>query len=161
MERKSSSGLWLVVIVIGLTIIINKIAIFFPTVSGQSMYPSYDNGDLLVCKRPLLVKEYNRGDVVIIKKEEAQLVKRIIGLPGDSVKIENGEVYINGEALVEDWGREPIEDAGILKEEYVLDEYEYIVLGDNRNHSSDSRVFGGVYESEIIGQCVFRLTSPL
>ena len=107
-----------------------------------------------------LVREPERGDIVIFKypDDEKQLfVKRIIGLPGETVAIEDAKVYVEGKLLTEDY----------LKEEWILDngpytfeipEGSYLVLGDNRNNSKDARYWENTYlvEENILGEAVFR-----
>lgn len=107
-----------------------------------------------------LVREPERGDIVIFKypDDEKQLfVKRIIGLPGETVAVEDAKVYVEGRLLAEDY----------LKEEWILDngpytfevpEGSYLVLGDNRNNSKDARYWDETYvtEDKILGEAVFR-----
>ena len=87
-------------------------------------------------------------------------IKRVIGLPGETVRIDNqGDIYINDELLEEDYGREVIEDPGIAEDGITLGADEYFVLGDNRNNSSDSRDpdVGAVSKSQIRGHVWLRL----
>lgn len=84
-------------------------------------------------------------------------VKRIIGLPGETVQIIGADIYINGEILEEHYGKDPITDPGVAREKITLGENEFFVLGDNREVSEDSRVFGAVDKKNISGQVVFRI----
>ena len=88
-------------------------------------------------------------------------IKRVIGVPGDSVKITDGDVYIDGEKLIENINVEKMTTAGLAEEEIVLDENEYFLLGDNRNNSEDSRFasVGTVVKDDIVGKVWIRLNS--
>ena len=120
-------------------------------------------GDRLIGNRLSYIKDGpERGDVVVFKypdDEKETYVKRVIGLPGETVQIVDGQVYINGQLLQGDMGWEPIESAGLASDPVILNEDEYFVLGDNRNDSSDSRVpsVGNVAKSSIIGRAWFRI----
>ena len=113
-------------------------------VSGQSMQPTLHDGDnLLVDKLTYRFRDPKRYEIVVFPykyEEDTYYIKRIIGLPGETVQIIDGYVYINGEKLKKDYGAEVMQDSGIAEEPITLGEDEYFVLGDNRNHSSDSRV---------------------
>ena len=118
-------------------------------VTGGSMNPTYVDGDLLKCKRHVESKDIARDDVIVLSLKEnpkKQLIKRIIGLPGESVLVSTAGVFINGELLEETYDL-PL--PSFTKEETVLGENEYYVLGDNRNNSKDSRSFGPVSIDEI------------
>ena len=93
------------------------------------------------------------------KEENTYYIKRIIGLPGETVQVKNGEVYIDGEILGEDYGAEAMEDAGIASEPIELGTDEYFVLGDTRNHSSDSRdpSVGVLRREDLIGRAWIRI----
>lgn len=130
-------------------------------VVGSSMYPTLENGDnLLVDKLSYRLKEIERYDIVVFRYRTGEyFIKRVIGLPGETVQIIGGEVYINGELLGEDYGYEVMENAYRAEEPVVLGEDEYFVLGDNRNDSTDSRDerVGNVNKSLIIGKAFMRI----
>ena len=87
-------------------------------------------------------KDPERYDIIVFPyqyKEETYYIKRIIGLPGETVQIIDGTIYINGSVLDENYGREKMVSSGLALDEIQLGEDEYFVLGDNRNASSDSR----------------------
>ena len=93
-------------------------------------------------------------------EENTYYVKRIIGLPGETVQIDlEGNIYINGEILEEDYGLEPILFPGLAAEPITLGEDEYFVLGDNRNNSSDSRdaSVGNIHRDDIVGKAWVRI----
>lgn len=132
-------------------------------VSGMSMYPTLSDGDnLIVDKISYRFRDPERYDIIVFPfqyKENTFYIKRIIGLPGEEVQVKDGEVYINGEELGEDYGREPMENAGIAADPITLGEDEYFVLGDNRNASSDSRdsSVGLVRGRDFIGRTFLRI----
>ena len=134
-------------------------------VSGNSMETALHDGDnLIVDKLSYRFREPERYEVVVFPyrhQENVYYIKRIIGLPGETVQIKNGEVYINGKLLGENFGVEKINvgDEGIAKDMLVLGEDEYFVLGDNRNHSSDSRdsSVGILKKEELIGRAFVRI----
>lgn len=130
-------------------------------VEGISMEDTLENGDLLLAsKLSYRLHDPERFDIVIFPYlTQEHYVKRILGLPGETVQIREHQIYINGEVLLEGFGREKIEDGGIAGEEIVLGEDEYFVMGDNRNHSVDSRdpAVGVVRGQSFEGKVVLRL----
>lgn len=133
-------------------------------VDGTSMNPTLQNNDsVLVEKLSYRFGEPERYDIIVFRflpKEETYYIKRIIGLPGETVQIIDGYVYINGELLEDDPLADDVMDiAGRASEPITLGENEYFVLGDNRNGSSDSRMesVGNVTESQIVGKAFIRI----
>lgn len=132
-------------------------------VRGESMYPALKSGDqVIVDKITYQFTEPKRFDVIVFPfryQEDTFYIKRIIGLPGETVQIVDGFIYINGSMLDESYGYEALRSAGLAASEITLGEQEYFVLGDNRNNSTDSREpsVGMVLRSEIIGKAVFRI----
>lgn len=132
-------------------------------VSGDSMQATLQNGDnLIVDKITYRFKEPERYDIIVFPYRHAEntyYIKRIIGLPGETVQIIDGYVYINDKKLNEHYGLEIIQNAGNAKEPIVLNEDEYFVLGDNRNASADSREssVGVLHRDEIIGRAWMRI----
>ena len=132
-------------------------------VEGMSMYPTLeDQENLILDKITYRFRNPERYDIVVFPppyKENTYYIKRIIGLPGETVQIIDGEVYIDGEKLDVDYGYEKMESAGIAEEALLLGEDEYFVLGDNRNHSLDSRAaeVGTVKRENIIGRAFLRI----
>ena len=136
-------------------------------VEGSSMQPVITNEDTVLINRfAYTLLKPRRFDVIAFtpnyKNTDRVLIKRIIGLPGEKVKIENGKVFINGKELENDKGLEDILIAGNAASEISLGQDQYFVLGDNRNNSSDSRepTIGNVRRDEIIGRAWLR-TQPL
>lgn len=132
-------------------------------VSGQSMQPTLHDGDnLLVDKLTYRFRDPKRYEIVVFPykyEEDTYYIKRIIGLPGETVQIIDGYVYINGKKMEKDYGAEVMQDAGIAEEPITLGKDEYFVLGDNRNHSSDSRVpnVGVLKRKDLMGRAWIRI----
>lgn len=131
------------------------------SVSGTSMEPTLKEGQVVIVnKLEYYIKSPKRNDVIVYKqsnKEHSYFeIKRVIGLPGETVKIKNGIVYINDEAMKEKVKTEAISNSGLAEEGVKLDDNEYFVLGDNRNDSEDSRFagIGNVLKNEILGKAV-------
>ena len=156
---------WIVyiAIIIGLTWLIITFVGQRTRVSGHSMAATLHDGDnLIVDKLSYHFREPKRFEIIVFPyrhKENTYYIKRIIGLPGETVQVKDGYVYINGEKLDENYGLEVMEDAGIAAEPIELGEDEYFVLGDNRNHSSDSRdpSVGILHREELIGRAWVRI----
>lgn len=133
-------------------------------VDGSSMNDTLQNGDnLIVDKLSYRFTDIDRFDIVVFRYHNERnifYIKRVIGLPGETVQIIDDDIYINGELLEENYGKEPMESAGCASEPITLGEDEYFVLGDNRNDSSDSRdsSVGNVQRDWIIGRALMRIT---
>lgn len=145
------------IIIIIVVVLIRTFLVTLVKVDGTSMYPTLNDNDLLILKK--YDKKIERFDIVVVKYNKSKLVKRVIALPGEKIKITTTKVgnnitstiYVNGEKLEENYGYEKIENAGIAKEEIMLDNDEYFVMGDNRNNSSDSRIIGPIKKKDMVG----------
>lgn len=133
-------------------------------VSGSSMEDTLsDKDNLIVDKISYRLHDPERFDVVVFPpkyEEDTYYIKRIIGLPGEVVRIDSaGTIYINGEVLTESYGTETILNAGLAENEILLGPDEYFVLGDNRNNSTDSRFesVGNVEGDDIVGKAWLRV----
>ncbi len=132
-------------------------------VSGNSMNPTLQHKDnLLIDKISYRFNDPKRFDIIVFEYLEepgTHYVKRIIGLPGETIQIKDSLIYVNGEVLEEHFGAEAMLMEGIAKDEITLGEDEYFVLGDNRNHSKDSRdeLVGAVKKDQIIGKVWIRI----
>lgn len=134
---------------------------------GDSMNPELSNGDIVLVNTLVYnAKNPARGDVIVFKPQGDKTVhsymKRVIGLPGETVEIKEGILYINGKELQEDYKTTAIKEAGLASEKIKLKKQEYFVLGDNRLSSIDSRSLevGNVKKTEIEGQAWF-VASPM
>lgn len=144
-------------------------------VQGASMEPTFENGQYLIInelgykKTDLKIttvesfREIKRADVIVFrypKNPKQFFIKRIIGLPGEEVKIRKGKVYIfndknpEGFQLEEEYLSEDLLTKG--DSDYEIKEGEYFVMGDNRSHSSDSRIWGPIDEDDVIGKVLIR-----
>ena len=155
--------IWVLLIVITITAsYLTTTNIFLKTiVSGNAMEPTLKEGQVVIVnKLEYYFKSPKRNDVIVYKqsnKEHSYFeIKRVIGLPGETVKIKNGFVYINDEAIKEKVKTDIISNSGLAEEGVRLDDNEYFVLGDNRNDSEDSRFasVGNILKNEIIGKAI-------
>ena len=152
-----------VAVVVGATFLIIHFVGQRTYVSGSSMENTLSDGDnLIVDKITYRFSDPQRFDIIVFPfryEDRVYYIKRIIGLPGETVQITDGDIYIDGEILQESYGREVIKDSGLATEPIVLGEDEYFVLGDNRNDSTDSRdpSVGVIHRDEIIGRAWLRI----
>lgn len=112
------------------------------------------NGDVLLM-RPS-VDELERGDIVVAKVGRIKVIKRVIGLPNETIQIADGKVLVNGVVLGETYCGDT-NFAGEASEPYLLADGEYFLMGDNRDDSEDSRAYGGVLLENIRGVVTFQL----
>ncbi len=133
-------------------------------IKGRSMEPNFHDVELILTNRvSYRIREPQRGDVVVFRapmREDRDYIKRIIGLPGDKVMVKEGRVYINGKLLEEPYLPSNVytKPGFYLSEgvEKIVPPRSYIVMGDNRDHSSDSREWGPVPFRNIIGKAWLR-----
>ncbi len=160
-----STGVYLLVVLLATYLLITYV-VQRTEVNGASMEPTLHNQDnLFVDKITYRFNDPERFDVIVFPfqyQEDTFYIKRIIGLPGETVQIdENGVIYINGEVLAENFGKEVIQPdkIGLATEPITLGEDEYFVMGDNRNDSFDSRYaqVGNISRDEIIGRAWLRI----
>ncbi len=133
-------------------------------VVGDSMTPTLKAGDSIIVNKAIYrITEPKRFDVIVYKQKGEEhnyySVRRIVGLPGETIQIKDGRIYIDDLVLDETIQVENIVNPGIAKNPYVLEDNEYFVLGDNRNDSVDSRFasIGTIVKDEIVGKAWIRL----
>ena len=165
---KTSSQLWAWVRDVLETLLLAAVIfVLVNTLTGRyevqsiSMEPTLHEGQyLIVSKLSYWIRPPQRGDVVVLdppdQRSTIPYIKRVIGLPGEHVQVRDGRVWINGVALNEPYVSGP----ALYQEDVVLAEDQYLVLGDNRNNSSDSHVWGALPEENILGKAVFRYWPP-
>ena len=158
---------WIRDILIAVAIAAVILAFFKPIIiQQQSMEPNFYSGDYVITSRQAynLFGDPQRGDIIVFKSdlytdegEAKNLIKRIIGLPGDTVEIIDGEVYLNGEMLNEEYIKEPGLSGEM--EAVTVPEGELFVMGDNRRVSQDSRsgAVGTISQDTIVGKVVVRV----
>jgi signal peptidase I len=165
---------WLAVLVVALVLALGVrtyVAQMFFIPSG-SMLPTLQIGErIVVDKLSYHLHGVQRGDIVVFRKppleqaDYSDLVKRVIGLPGDTVSAVDGRIYINGKPLEEPWlpqplpvtAPSPLPAAFSLNHPYTVPAGEYYVMGDNRTDSEDSRYFGPIARNLIVGKMVFEV----
>ena len=130
-------------------------------VVGPSMTPNYNEGDVLVINKFInKFREPKREEVVVVSQSEKYMIKRVIGLPGDRIEFKDNKLYINDLEYMEDYLKDDVvtddfklSDIGVD----VIPENKYLVLGDNRSNSLDSRNYGLIDRKQIIGTSWFRI----
>ncbi len=140
-------------IVIVLVVVLIRTFIITPVrVDGDSMKNTLKNGDILLLYK---LGSINRLDIIVLdeEKDNEKIIKRVIGLPGETVAIKKGKIYINDKVIDDKYAYGETSDY----DKVTLEDDEYFILGDNRLISKDSRYFGPIKENEIKGKIVFRL----
>lgn len=161
---------WLKALLIALVIVLlfRHFLITPSVVKGESMMPNLQDGDRIILSK---ISEINRFDEIAFKAPDADdnYVKRVIGVPGDTVEMRNDQLIINGQEFEEpylDEFKESLSDGYTLTEDFTLEtltgqekvpEGKFFVLGDNRQRSKDSRMFGFIDEETVIGDVKFRI----
>ncbi|AKM83624.1 MAG: signal peptidase I, signal peptidase I [Candidatus Woesebacteria bacterium GW2011_GWF1_31_35] len=146
-----------VVLAVGIFLIVYLLILRPHKIKGASMEPNFPDGEYLLTEKvSYYTKEPQRGDVIVFKPpiSEDEFIKRIIGLPGETVSIQNGKFLINDKELDEPYIKVDTNSGGFLKEgeKYLVPSGEYFVAGDNRPHSSDSRIWGPINKKVITGK---------
>ncbi len=136
-------------------------------VAGDSMNPRLNNGDVTYVNRLVYeMRKPKRGEIIAFKpngsENSQEYIKRVIGLPGETIEYTDGNILIDGEILEDGYGTTEMGELGLLREPITLKNDEYFVLGDDRENSEDSRMpnVGNVKKSEITGKVWF-VISPV
>jgi len=178
LDRQSRQGLWTeglrlfrdVFLIIVVFILVGVFFVQPVVVEGTSMLPQLHDGERLLVNKLVYYRiqsvswgHLQRGDIVVFwypEDPEKSYVKRIIGLPGETVELRSGHVYIDGSELTESYldseHNQTLHDNSVTK----VKEHYYFVMGDNRDNSSDSRYWGLVPEKYIYGKAFFRYWKP-
>lgn len=135
------------IIIVVVVLLVRSFIVTPGLVNGSSMEPTLHNNELVLINKIGLNKEIDRYDIVVVKYENSTIIKRVIGLPYETVEYINDTLYIDGEIVNTKVDFEYTKDFKL-----TAGKNEYIVLGDNRNISKDSRIIGPVKERNIIGK---------
>ena len=131
----------IVFLIILTAIIITRIFFFSPIrVNGTSMHPTLQDKEFMILNKISLKQGINRFDIVVVQENNKYIIKRVIGLPGESVMYKDNKLYINGKVIEDNYSKTTTND------------FEYFVMGDNRAVSSDSRIIGPVNIKNIKGK---------
>lgn len=149
--------------VIIITVCLTLLVLHFVQIArvvGDSMLPNYHEGNIVfVNKKFYHLKDCHYNDIVVAKAEigyeEEEIIKRVMGLPGDTLTYDHGKMYRNGELLEETYIKEPMDDD--YQWEVTIPEGHIFIMGDNRNNSADSRDIGPVEFDQIVGEVFFKL----
>ncbi len=163
--RNAALELVFYIVIIALCVVfVPKYIVQRTIVDGISMNDTLEDRDnLLVEKVSIHFKDPERFDVIVFypygKDHKDYYIKRVIGLPGETVQIVGDTIYINGEPIEEDYGKDPMTFSGIAAEPLTLGDDEFFVLGDNRTVSEDSRYeeIGPVNRDKIAGRAILRM----
>lgn len=154
------------VIVVFLAFAITRYGLEKMTVSGEYMSPTLKSGDcVLINKLSYRFHKIHRNDVVVVRQTGSEhsyfTLQRVIGLPGERVQIQEGQVYIGGKKLKEKLDFPLMDNGGLAEDAFTLDKGQYFVLGDNRNECEDSRnaTVGNISRQSIIGKAWIRMNS--
>lgn len=140
-------------IIIIIVVIIIRTFIFTPVVvNGPSMMNTLHNGDVMILdKIGMKLGGIKRFDIVVIQTGKTKIIKRVIGMPGETISYHDNKLYINGKEVSDNHSNEITYDF----EEVKIPDGEYYVLGDNRTDSVDSRILGTIPKNEVLGHATF------
>lgn len=135
-------------LIIILVILIKRYVVSPVKVNGTSMMNTLHNGDIMILNNSAYYfDDIKRFDIVVVKENREYIIKRVIGLPGETVEYRDNKLYINNKLVKDKYGNGETKDF-----KAQVSKNSYFVLGDNRNNSMDSRTFGAFKKKEIIGK---------
>lgn len=148
------------IIIILIVVLIRSFIITPIIVSGDSMKPNLHNKEVLLEQKiGYNSSSIKRFDIVVIKKDNEEIIKRIIGLPGEHISYKNNKLYVNDKLVESEYTYRDTNDFNL--EEIcsctTIPEGKYLVLGDNRPISKDSRIIGLIDEKDILGKAIYRI----
>ena len=156
---------WIAIIVAALAValVVKTFLIQAFYIPSLSMYPTLDQGDrVLVNKLSYKMHDVHRGDIIVFERPPGQpaseikdLIKRVVGLPGDTIEAKQGVVYIDGKKLAEPYLVDGVTTTNLRRQDIPAGHV--FVMGDNRGDSADSRVFGPIDEDTIVGRAFIRV----
>ena len=154
MNKQTKKEIIIYVSIFLLIIIIRTFIVTPIRVNGDSMNPTLKDGEIMILNKiGYSINGVERFDIVVVDYNGDKLIKRVIGLPGETLKYENNVLYINGQEVEEPYLNESTEDFNITSLGYSKIPRDcYFVLGDNRDDSKDSRIIGCVSEKQIKGK---------
>lgn len=136
-------------IIVLIAIILIRTFLYSPIrVNGTSMYPTLQDKEFMILNKIALKDGIDRFDIVVVKTNNTNIIKRVIALPGETVMYKDNKLYINGKVMEDNYSKTATEDFDNI----VLKEDEYFVMGDNREVSKDSRIIGPVNIKSIKGK---------
>ena len=153
-EKKWIKELLPYILILVSVIVIKQFIVTPVMVDGTSMYPTLENKDIMILNRiKYKYSDIKRFDIIVIHDHNTYIIKRVIGLPGETVEYKNNKLYINGKIVKEDFSHAVTEDFNIKElDQKKVPKDQYFVLGDNRINSLDSRTIGFIPKKEILGK---------
>lgn len=123
-------------------------------VNGESMHPTLKNGEIMILNKiNYRFHDIKRFDIVVVDTKDEKIIKRVIGLPGETIEVKNNVLYINGQEVKESFLKEETVDFDLSQLNISkIPQDSYFVMGDNRDNSKDSRIIGPVKRKQIVGR---------
>jgi signal peptidase I len=146
--------LWPYLLILVIVIVIKFFVITPIKVNGPSMNPTLKDGDIMILDEiSYRFKKIKRFDIVVVKYKNENLIKRVIGLPGEKISYQGDKLYINGKYIKENFTHKLTNDFTTI----TIAKNSYFVMGDNRPNSMDSRIIGTIPKSSILGKTSFTI----
>ncbi|MBQ6546513.1 MAG: signal peptidase I [Bacilli bacterium] len=154
-NKDTTKEYFIYVCIILLIVFIRSFIVTPVRVNGDSMYPTLKDGEIMLLNKiNYRFNDIKRFDIVVVNTKDEKIIKRVIGLPGETLEIKDNVLYINGKEVKEDFLKEETRDFDM--EAYGMGKRipddSYFVMGDNRDNSMDSRIIGPVKKSQITGR---------